>query len=368
MAQLGGTTLSGWIIWFHADLEKVALYRQDETLTFIGDFALDEVAAHTGQAPLTGYLPTEQVSFIEVSLPKTSEKRLRLALPSLVEDAVASNPEENFYALAAGYQPGEACTLAVISLEYLQQKIADCLKAGLNLTCLTTDCFLLPTPQEGVCKLIDRDRIVVRTGAKQGFALQKHHAVLIMKELDGAPEFAPTAEETPPFNFLQGTLAVKPPKKPVTRMKVLYYALGGCFAAHILVLIILGSVLDQRLDTLRDKTLHLYSQAFPGALKVTSPKAMIERELKNYGTHTQDPFISLLASTSLALAQIEGVNLHQMDYQQQRLTLQLTLPNLDSLEGLTDKLSSAGLQVKPQQITEQDNTIRVDLIITRGES
>lgn len=349
--------MTKWMIWFEDNKPTVGLYKQEETLVFVGDFPLDEISNQTGGEPLIGVFSTEHVSFVETTLPKTSEKKLRLALPSLVEESIASNPEDNFYALPLSCQTGSPCTVAVISLKYLENLIAQA--QGLSLQALIPDCYLLKTPTEGMHKFSKDDRVVVRTGP-QGFSMHKQHAVLIMQELDSVPESEPSLNEPAPFNFLQAQFSVKPPKKTFSKQSIVYYALGGAVAVHLIGLVIMGSVLNQRLETLKDKSLELYAQVFPGAVKVSSAKSLIERELKNAGSRSQDPVMGLLARASEALSSIPGAKLEKLEYNQKGLTLHLVLPNMAALEQLSD--------FKQEKVVEQDNTVLVDLLITPGES
>jgi type II secretion system protein L len=293
-------------------------------------------------------------------LPKTSEKKIRLALPSLVEESIASNPEDNFYALPLAYQSGQACAVAVISLKYLEKLFSQIQAVGLNLQSLSPDCFLLNTPAEGLHKLIIDDRIVVRSAVYQGFAMHKHHAVLIMQELEAVPISAPSLSEPSPYNFLQAQFATKPPKKSFGKKQKILAAAGAVLTIHLAVLILLGSILNNRLELLKNKSLELYAEVFPGAVKVSSPKSLIERELKNFSGRSQDPFMSLVATASEALSQIPDAKLDKMNYSQKGLSLHLILPNMEALDHLS--------QFKQQQVTEQDNTVLVEILLTLGES
>jgi type II secretion system protein L len=349
-----------WMIWFEDEKPTVRLYRSENELIFVGDFLLEEILAQTGEEPVIGFFPTEHVSFIQSDLPKTSEKKIRLALPSLVEESIASNPEENFYALPILYQSGHSCTIAVTSLTYLGKIFAQIQAAGLNLQVLSPDCFLLKTPVDELHKLIINDRVVVRSAAYQGFSMHKHHAVLIMQELDNIPISAASLSEPSPYNFLQAQFAIKPPKKSFGKKQMLAAAVGAVLAIHFSALLILGSILNNRLTLLKNKSLELYAEVFPGAVKVNSPKSLIERELKTFSGRSQDPFMNLVATASEALSNIPDAKLEKMNYSQKGLSLHLVLPNMEALDHLS--------QFKQQQVTEQNNTVSVEILMAPGES
>lgn len=356
--------MTTWVLWFDDQQETIALYQSDDKFQFVGDFPLGEIAAKTGADPVIGFFPTEHVSFVETTLPKTSEKRLRLALPSLVEEAIASNPEDNFYALSEGFAPGEVSVVGVTSIAYLESILHRCLQANIRLSALSPDCFLLPQPFEGLHKMIHGDRIIVRNGGKQGFAIQKQHAVLIMQELEDVIPQEPGIVQGCPFNFLQTQFACKPPKKSLDKAQKIYIALGAVFAVHMITLGILGAVLNHRLEILQAQSLVLYTEVFPGAVKMTSPKSMIERELKNYGAQADSSLTGSLASLSKALAETPTAELVSLEYHQKRLLAHIKLPNMEALDQLTQSLAKTGAQAEQQQVTEEGNTVSVQLGIS----
>ena len=112
----------------------------------------------------------------------------------------------------------------------------------------------------------------------------------------------------------------------------------------------------------------LYSQVVPGATKVSSAKSLIERELKTLDAGAYDPLLDLLASLSAALTKTPGAVLNNIDYHQNRLSVNLTLPNMDSAEQLDQALKQSQTPPQDQQITEQGNAVSVQFTLSSGES
>jgi type II secretion system protein L len=217
-------------------------------------------------------------------------------------------------------------------------------------------------------KIISGDRVIVRSSTLKGFAIKQEHAVLIMKELETVIPGKPGLFEAPPFNFLQAQFLIKPPKKPLGPMQWIYITLGLALVLHLLALMIMGSVLNHRLNDLKEKSLALYSEVFPGATKVTSAKSLIERELNTRGTGAYDPLLDLIASLSTALTQIPGAVLNNLDYHQNRLSVNLTLPSMDAVDLLDQALKQSQTPAQDQQITEQGNAVLVQFTLSSGES
>lgn len=359
--------MTTWIIGFQHNIETAILYKCElDELKLVGEMSFEEIKTKVEEAPTHGFFPTEQVSFLECLLPKTAEKRLRLALPGLLEEQLATSPEDNFYALPSVYQPGESTMIAVINLNYLQTHIEACKQVAINLVSLAPDCFLLPLPTEGHVKLVQSDRIVVRTSANHGFAIPSQHAVLLMKELEEVTAVQPCFSGDIPYNFLQAQFIPQQPKKPLGRMAWLYLGLAGLAGVHVISLLLVGAVLSSRLNDVKSKNIDLYAKVFPGATKVNSPKVLIERELQNYGAGVLDPLQPLILQLSQALSQTTGATLTSLDYARGALTADLILSNMDSLDQLNKALSESGIHSE-QQVTEQNNTVLVQLVIHAGE-
>lgn len=360
--------MTQWIIWFEEHQETVGLYKSESGLTLVGHFSLHDIPTQINGEAVIGVFPSEAVSFVKTVLPNTSDKKLRLALPSLVEDSIASNPEDNFYALPKEYKTGEAVMIGVVSLSYINQLLLELNSHEILVESLIPDCFLLPVPKDKPSKMTQHDRVIIRKDESQGFAMQKSHAGLIMQELQSIPESLPCLDAELPFNFLQAQFAPKPPKRSFKPKNTLVVILGGAIVAHLATLVILGAVLNQRLEVLKDKNLSLYAEVFPGAIKVNSPKSLIERELKNSGGLSQDPFISLLATAGDALSLIPNASLEKISYQQHTLNIKLLLPSMDALETIMQSFAQSGVKAQQQQVVEVDNKITVDITLTRGDN
>jgi type II secretory pathway component PulL len=368
MAKLGENAMNTWMIWFKGEGETQALYQWElDQLKLRGEFTLEEIAAKTQGDTVLGFFPSERVTFVETVLPPVAEKKLRLAIPHLIEDHLASHIDENFYALPVSYQGGEPTGVGVISLNYLRNLLDACKAAGIHLQSLTADCFLVPTPREGMSKIVCGDRVVVRSGPSSGFALKQEHAVLIMKELESLVPVQPGLFEISPFNFLQGQFMNKPPKKSWGMRQWIFVTLGLALILHLVALLVMGAVLNHRLADLKEKSLTLYTEVVPGATKVSSAKSLIERELSKHGTASYDPLLDLLAALSSALTQTQGAVLNHLDYHQNRLSVNLSLPSLDALEQLDQALKESQTPPQDQQITEQGDAVLVQFRLSTGE-
>lgn len=358
--------MTTWMIWLGDQLEEARLFKWElGELKLQGAFPLETIASTVSGEPVSVFFSTQHVSFIDTVLPKTTEKRLRLALGALVEDEIASPPENNFFALPQDYVPGQSTTLAVIHLSYLENMIQACQAAGLNMVSLAPDCFLLPLPTQGLVKFVDDNRVIVRSEAKKGLAIPSEHAALIMKELDSVPSIKPDLNESLPYNFLQAQFKLQAPKKSLGKLTWVYIALGGLFALHFLSLIIVGAVLSNRLDTIESQNLVLFDKVFPGAKKISSPKVLIERELQKHGGGSFDPIFNLLTDLSNALSKSSGAVLDTLDYTPGRLTAVLTLPDTNALDALNTALKNDNVNFE-QEVNEQNNMLSVKLDILQG--
>lgn len=358
--------MSTWMIGCNDGAQTLSLYQWElDQLKCRGECSYEEAAEKIGPDFVPCYFETENVSFFEILLPKTSEKKIRQALPSLVDEQLASLPENTFYALPSDFKAGENCVVAVCSLDYLKDKIQKLQEAGLSIQSFSPDCFLLPSPTQTHHKFIQQDRVIVRTGAYQGFAMKQEHALLIMKELDGLPALSPGLYEKPPFNFLQGEFLIKPAKQPLQALQWFYLTLGLALVLHLLALVVMGFLLNKRLDLLKSESLSLYSEIFPGATKVSAAKSLIERELQSAGASPNDPLMHLIAVLGVALQLQPGAQLQSLDYQDARLNVSLTLPNMDAVDLLNQSLNDSRLPARDQQIFEQDQAVVLQFTLSQ---
>jgi general secretion pathway protein L len=135
-----------------------------------GDSALEPPPAR-GACELV--LPAELVTLARVPVPAAQRRRLGSALHYLVEDLVLSEPERVHVAQAAASPPGHLC-LGIVDRAWLQAVLARLARSGLVPQRALAETLLPPLQPGAWTVVLDGDGSFVRTGASEGFALDRN--------------------------------------------------------------------------------------------------------------------------------------------------------------------------------------------------
>ena len=117
-------------------------------------------------------LPAELVTLARVPVPAAQRRRLGSALHYLVEDLVLTEPERVHVAQAASSPPGQLC-LGIVDRAWLQAVLARLARSGLVPQRALPETLLPPLQPGAWTMVLDGDGSFVRTGAAEGFALDR---------------------------------------------------------------------------------------------------------------------------------------------------------------------------------------------------
>lgn len=310
----------------------------------------------------TAYIPTEHVIFIDIVLPKASESVLRQAIPTLAEEFLANSLEDNFYALPEHYQPGEKTTIAVIQRERLDEYFQGC-KSHENITAIVPDCFLLPANPDAYTRFTENERVIIRTDEYHGFATTENLLMQMLPNADTAIVDCQPEPQTLIFNFMQGPYMPKRPKQKMGLWGKLGIVAAIIIAIHFGYLLYANLVMGHFKEELDDTTLRLYEQVFPGATSVTSPRALIRRELENLGSTSDSVFLNMLGNVSQALALNPEVTLQSIQYQHQQMIVNVKAKSFSALAPFQETLASQSLKVEQTQANQGDGEIQASYSI-----
>jgi type II secretion system protein L len=146
----------------------------------------------------------------------------------------------------------------------------------------------------------------------------------------------------------------------------------GLLVLWILLLIISTSTkyfyLSHEQQQLSAKISALYREIYPQASSIISPRLRIEKELtQSGGAHHELMFLNLLAVVGQSLQQFPSIHLKDLNFNDNRLTLNIDTNNFKSLEQFSQQLQQQGLIVKQTAVTREDQKITASLLFSRGE-
>lgn len=347
-------------------------------------------------------LPASDVFLLAVELPIKSASQINKALPFMIEDMLADEIET--YHLVWHQRPDNQIYIAATSHETFKNRLAPFLESGINLAAVYPETFCLPYENNGCSLLVDGENAILRSGQWLGGGIEvsalpvwiekllaenpgftcltiwqtsktehKYAGIRLEKtiyQIDNTLHLLQTgaANLGTSFNLLSGAYRQKDSadlgwRKWMPALGIL--VLAFCFQTGVL----LKSYWSQKaeLAKLEQQTLGLFKQTFPEVKRIVNIKAQAEQQLadlKNQGAGSGSRFLRLLYEAGGLLANQPGFQLQQLDFANDLLQLQLSVPDLSQLEAFKQQLeNNAGLSVRILSADASPNALEAHLEI-----
>ncbi|HYA36721.1 MAG TPA: type II secretion system protein GspL [Candidatus Methylomirabilis sp.] len=334
------------------------------------------------------WTPASDTLLTRATLPTRSRAKIQQALPFALEDQLTADPEQLHFA----YRILDDASLAVgitarSRLETWRAHLSD---AGLTPASFSPAPLALPLAAGAWTVAFHDDEIWVRTGIAAGFACAATATppAMLLAALREAREkqIAPQSltlmhppagidsdawaaslqlpiavqkqdfwvshhEPVPGLNLLQGAYA------PSSQLQGLVPALRP--AAIMLAIWLVGSMgfnasewwqLKKTHENLRQEMNGLFRRTFPDAQVVVDPALQMQRlrdDLQGKSGRTSGAdLLPLLGSIAPVVQASPQVKLRGIQYGENKLTIDLTLPDFQAMETVKNALSARGLQVE----------------------
>ncbi len=333
------------------------------------------------------WTPASDTLLTRATLPTRSRAKIQQALPFALEDQLTADPEQLHFAyriLDDGLAVG---ITARQRLETWRARLSD---AGLQPSSFCPAPLALPHVAGAWTIAFRDDEIWVRTGIASGFACPASAtppAMLLAawreaREKENAPQgltlmhpparldqnvwaaafqlpvtvqkqdfWASHYEPAPALNLLHGTSA------PSGQMSALAPALRP--TAIMLAIWLVGGLgfnlsewwqLKRTHDNLRQEMTALFKRTFPDAQVVVDPALQMQRlrdDLQGKSGKTSGAdLLPLLGSVAPVMQASPQVKLRAIQYGENKLTLELTLPDFQTMETVKNALTARGMQVE----------------------
>jgi len=322
------------------------------------------------------------------TLPTRSRAKIQQALPFALEEQLIGEPNQLHFA----YRSLEADNLAVAvtARQQVQTWLAHLRSAGMHPTGLCPAELALPFQEDSWTVVFQGDEIWVRTAMALGFSCMANPqapppalevALREARDKKTAPQtlillrppaqfnldawttkldipiqiqkqdfWASYHEPNPPLNLLQGTFA------PSSQVRELLPAVRP--AAIMLAIWMVGSLafggwewwqLKNSHENMRQEMLSLFRRTFPEAQVVPDPALQMQRLLSDMqgksGKSSNNDFLALLGSVAPVLQASPQVKLRGFQFGESRLTIDVTLPDFQTMETVKTAFSSRGIKV-----------------------
>ncbi|ALO36079.1 type II secretion system protein GspL [Colwellia sp. MT41] len=366
-------------------------------------------------------VPGCDVLLKSVNVPAKSARAIRLAVPYMLEDNLAEEVEQLFFAYAdlASDDQGNNCFTAIVAHSQMQQWLTWLTDADLSTKFILPDVLAMPMMADGWSAITlgdgSQQQVIVRQGLWQGFVLdasawqwqcqafaneqaaedkegddqQARIAIHAFSPLANSEQLALTAmpEELPlalmaknyhsklsRFNLLQGQYKVKESRSNAGRQWL--WVAGVALFALSLNLSYKGAQLWQfnaERDNVQQRIIAHYKKAFPNTkrVRVATIKSQLNRELALLGgVSDRQGFLAMLAKLQPAFAKVPALKPETLkfDGKRQELRIQATAKDYQAFEQFSVALAAANLTVKQGSQNNQGDLVTGSFSISTKSS
>jgi general secretion pathway protein L len=385
LVRLGATDTDpiSWLVWSTQEEEIIASGELPNAL------ALSTLAERVGQRPVIALAPSSDILLKWVTLPPRAGRKVLSALPFMLEDELATDISEQFFAI--GPKNGDQQAVAVVSHDKMRMWQQWLSNAGLFCDTLIPDVLAVPVTENGWSILTLGEQLLVRQDSFKGmqgeqtwllpmlshFASQQEEAVTITNyaglALDDMPNT--TISEAPlelpmhvlakealasKFNLYQGEYKVKRKRSS---------GLSQWRTAAVLAVIVLAT-------SLIDKTVTLYQlesqnaalkadinaavkAGFPNLGMVRNVKLKLQSELAKLEQGGGDASMLIMLdqlTPAFAATKITPQTL-RFDSTRTEIRIQAQGKNFEALEQFKKLAESAGFVVEQGAFNNRDNGV-----------
>ncbi|MBA3536296.1 MAG: general secretion pathway protein GspL [Tatlockia sp.] len=323
----------------------------------------------------------QRFSFHKLHLPWLADKKARAAIPFALEDKLAQNFDTLHFAFDSNHYHNGNYLVIVADKNYLRELIATFDSQAINFDLLTIDWFALKPDELALLEF----SILVNDESYQGalsadlipFYLEKRKGELAvysftdsnkeqlnlpLAEATEIPEtsfiwLAQRLQTTRPMQLCQGDLQHG---NSQSKTKQLYLAAIGMCLIWLLSVLTTNAIkihnLNKDTSAVDGKIAVIYREFFPQATQIINPKFRISQLVKTNQSTADSTFWMLLDKLAKTI-QANSVNVEQIRYQNQTITITLATKNFSSLENLQTKLQQNKVKVKQTQASTKDGQV-----------
>jgi general secretion pathway protein L len=371
---------------------------------------LSELTSKAEQRQVQIFVPGCDVLLKSLNVPAKSSRAMRLAVPYMLEDSLAEEVDELFFAYAelANDSDGNNCFTAIVAHKQMQEWLSWLANAGIETKSILPDVLAMPLNDDGWSAIAlgdsNQQQVIVRQGLWQGFALDASawqlqcQAFSHQQEADEAESleqqasieiqsYSPLAhseqlsisampEELPlalmaqnqsnqlkSFNLLQGQYKVKESRSHAGQ-QWLWVAGVAMFA----LLLSLGNKsvqlwnLNAEQESVKQAIVASYKKAFPKTkrVRVSTIKSQLNRELALLGgVSDRQGFLAMLAKLQPAFAKVPALKPESLkfDGKRQELRIQAVAKDYQAFEQFSVALAAANLTVKQGSQSNQGEQV-----------
>lgn len=348
-------------------------------------------------------VPSCDVAFKSLHVPAKSQKAIRQAAPYMLEDELAQDVEQLFFAYGENKKPSsnENCFIAVVEKQQMLLWQHWLNEANITTKQLIPDVLALPDSQENWQAIMIGNQVLLKQNHWQGMLLDMHLWQMANQEwsnnenvtidaystlpesdknivINSQPEELPLALfaqniTSHSFNLLQGEFQVKTARSPI--VKTWAWAAGFALFALLINIGLKSATLWQvnsQQAALEQQIIDKYKLAFPETkrVRISTIRSQLKRKMAEIGSSNNDAsFLSMLTKVQPAFSQIPLLKPDSLKFDSKRneLRLQATANDYQQFEKFKTILESQKLSVSQGAQNSQDNKVSGSFSITAAK-
>ena len=350
-------------------------------------------------------VPGEKILMTTASVPSKQKRKIAQAIPFVVEEQLAAEIEESFFAIGERNKKGEV-KVSIISEQLLESLLADLDELDLRPKKMISETSLAKSKDYAVA-VIEEDKAHLMRPDGCGITLRKNNvaAAISMSEPSSSLELIgsssslkslaiPIAEvrandvnvsehevefmgfsqlcsyfDGSETNMLQGKYKVEEPMPEISKewWQVLI-VLGVGVILHLGLVLGQGWHLAKEKDVNRDLARELYEDIFPGEKNVRDIRRRWNLKLGRKDNETGNDFLGLFSRAAVGV-ETSGLMLQNINYNESRgdLIFQVFASSSESLVQYSEKLKMEGLSVEIGAISQDADFVRGTVRISHGK-
>jgi general secretion pathway protein L len=377
-----------WLVWANAEQEIIASGELPNASE------LSQLTEKAQTRKVISFVPGCDVLLKSLNVPAKSQKAIRMAVPFMLEDDLAQEVEQLFFAYSdLKPQSGdENCFVAVVEQAQMQQWQLWLTNADIPCKIMMPDVLAMPNVEQTWQAIQLGEQVLLRQGNWQGATFDANLWPILSKtwqeqspvihaysdfsaiETDQELKIENQAAELPlallaqhankqKFNLLQGDFQVKTQRSPV--VKTWAWAAGLLVCALLLNVVFKSVTLMQvnsELANVEQEITDVYKKAFPKTkrVRVTTIRSQLKRKLAEVGSSTEDKgFLLMLDKLVPAFEQVPQLKPETLkfDSKRQELRMQATASDYQHFEKFKNALEAKKLTVSQGAQNNQGDKI-----------
>jgi len=377
--------------------------RLEEGLSGVDLFNSRFPVTYSGSAVFV--VPGEKILMTTAYVPSKQKRKIAQAIPFVVEEQLAAEIEESFFAIGERNKKGEV-KVSIICEQLLESLLADLNELDLRPKKMISETSLAKS-KDYAAALIEEDRAHLMRPDGCGITLRKDNVAAAISVTEPSSSLKligsgssleslaiPIAEvrandvnvsehevefmgfsqlcsyfDGSETNMLQGKYKVEEPMPEISKeWRQVLIVLGVGVILHLGLVLGQGWHLAKEKDVNRDLARELYEDIFPGEKNVRDIRRRWNLKLGRKDNDTGNDFLGLFSRAAVGV-EASGLMLQNINYNESRgdLIFQVFASSSESLVQYSEKLKMEGLSVEIGAISQDADFVRGTVRISHGK-